>query len=317
MVGWEESDLGAPSLQQATEILRPLCEATYDPATDDSTLDEIFPDSIQNRIRDIRDQCGSPTPLMWVRSGTETLQQLTSSPVSLQLALRRSVDCRARLIGDRRPANLLADLVRGTQASNSDALLIPAIREIIGGAGRPGLEREIAVVGGPFEGATVDAESIRSIQGPSRHLRQFWPQSLCLICLRSIPLTAVDCCRRRDWRRPRACGRLLHRCSNECRADCVAALGLRADRFGRHPHEQLLPGRRARLSAPDSRRSSRTSDAGRRCALFAGNRYDRDWAQLTDAGAIGAGANLRWCGIDWRRSSRWYCCYSCCRARWC
>jgi predicted RND superfamily exporter protein len=49
---------------------------------------------------------------------------------------------------------------------------------------------QIAVVGGPFDGATVDAESIRSIlfySPPSALVAAI----LCLICLRSIPLTLV------------------------------------------------------------------------------------------------------------------------------
>lgn len=185
MVGWEESDLDSPSLDQAAEILRPLCEAHYDFETDEATLAEL-PESAVTRIREIREACRSPTPLLWVRTGTETLQRLTSSPanVSRAAAIAR---LRGTLIGeDGEQTCLLVSL--GESGTRQRRMLIPAIREMIGGL----VQREsseIAVVGGPFEGATVDAEAIRSIlvfSPPSAIVAAL----LCLICLRSIPLTA-------------------------------------------------------------------------------------------------------------------------------
>ena len=186
MVGWEESDVDSPSLEQAAQILRPLCQESYDAETDDVALSEL-PNSLGQRIREIRRDCGSPTPLRWVRTGTETLERLTSSPISLprDAAVRR---LQGSLIGaDGEQTCLLISF--GEHGLRQRRMLIPAMREMIGGL----VERdwsEIAVVGGPFEGATVDAEAIRSI-------RVFSPPSavlaaiLCLICLRSIPLTGV------------------------------------------------------------------------------------------------------------------------------
>ncbi len=185
MVGWEESDLDSPSLEQAVTMLRPLSVSNYDAETDRETLNELPPE-VATRIAEIREECGTATPLQWVRSGTETLDQLTSSPANLSeaAAVRR---LQGTLIGDDGTQTcLLVSL--GESALRHRRMLIPAIREMIGDL----VERdadEIAVVGGPFEGATVDAESIRSI-------RVFTPPSaiiaaiLCLICLRSIPMTA-------------------------------------------------------------------------------------------------------------------------------
>jgi predicted RND superfamily exporter protein len=184
MVGWEESELGAPSLDLAADLLRPICKANYDPETDDATLAKL-PIWAAERIVEIRDHCGSPTPLEWVRTGTETLDRLTSSPVSLTRAsaIRR---LQGSLVGsDGKQTCLLVSM--NENGMQGRRMLIPAIREMIGNVtGRD--SGQIAVVGGPFEGAVVDAESIRTI-------RTFAPPSaliaifLCLICLRSVPLT--------------------------------------------------------------------------------------------------------------------------------
>jgi predicted RND superfamily exporter protein len=185
MLGWEESELDSPSLDQAAAILRPLCESMHDADLDDERVDEL-PAWADERIAEIRKRCESPTPLQWVRSGTETLQRLTSSPISLKRdsAIRR---LQGSLVGeDGRQTCLLVSM--GEIGLLNRRMLIPAIREMIGDlVGRE--PTEIAVVGGPFEGATVDAESIRSIivfSPPSAIIAAI----LCLICLRSIPLTA-------------------------------------------------------------------------------------------------------------------------------
>ena len=82
MIGWEESKLDSPSLAQAAEMLRPLSEESYDAQTDDAPkrTAEIAEAS---GSRDSQG-CGSPTPLEWVRTGTETLDGLTSSPATFR-----------------------------------------------------------------------------------------------------------------------------------------------------------------------------------------------------------------------------------------
>jgi hypothetical protein len=186
MVGWEESDLDSSSLQQAAAMIRPLCEATYEAESDEAALADL-PSGAAKRISEIRMACQSRTPLRWVRSGTETLERLTASPASLsrRAALRR---LQGSLIGEDGEQTCLVISV-GEAGGSQRRILIPAIREMIGDlVERP--SSEIAVVGGPFEGATVDSESIRSI-------RAFSPPSaiitaiLCLICLRSIALTGA------------------------------------------------------------------------------------------------------------------------------
>ncbi|MFK8111766.1 MAG: RND family transporter [Rubripirellula sp.] len=186
MVGWEESDLDAPSLEQAVDLLRPLCESDYNFDSDADTLAEL-PEWAGQTIAEIREACGSPTPLRWVRSGSETLQRLTSAPTSLPraTAIRR---LQGSLIGeDEQQTCLLISF--GERGVKKRRMLIPAIRGLIGKlVDREAIE--IAVVGGQFEGATVDEESVRSIQ-------RFSPPSaviaaiLCLICLRSIPMTTA------------------------------------------------------------------------------------------------------------------------------
>lgn len=180
MVGWKESTLEHPSLSQAVSLLRPLCEESNENA------DEL-PEWAQEEIESIRQKCGTPTPLRWVRSGAETLERLTSAPTNLtqKSAIRR---LQGSLIGkDGKQTCLLISF--GEQAVFQRRSVLPALRGMIGRL----VDRqpnEISVVGGQFDGATVDEESIRSI-------RTFSPPSaviaaiLCLICLRSIPLTTA------------------------------------------------------------------------------------------------------------------------------
>lgn len=186
MIGWEESVLDSPSLERASAILEPLAADHYDAATDAQTIAEL-PKNAADWITQIRQISGTPTPLNWARSGTETLARLTSSPANLprESAIKR---LQGTLIGpDGKQTCLVVSFAETGNYHRRE--VIPRIRQMIGDlVDRP--VEQIAVVGGPFEGATVDDESIRTIQ-------RFSPPSaviaavLCLLCLRSIPLTAA------------------------------------------------------------------------------------------------------------------------------
>ncbi|TWT51183.1 MMPL family protein [Rubripirellula amarantea] len=182
MVAWEESTLGSPSLAQASAILQPLSVDQGQPSED-----VVLPDWADEWIAEMQTICGDPHPLQWARSGDETLQTMTSSPASIprEMAISRLV---GTLIGpDREHTCLVVSLHESGLSKRRE--LIPAIREMVGRlVDRSALD--VAVVGGPFEGAVVDAESIRSI-------KTFSPPSaiiaaiLCLFCLRSVPLTTA------------------------------------------------------------------------------------------------------------------------------
>jgi hypothetical protein len=186
MVAWEGSVLDSPTLEQAAAVLHPLCESRYDAASDASVLAEL-PPATAARILEIRRKCSSATPLQWVRTGTETLERLTSPPASL--SLRAATErLQGSLIGaDGKQTCLLISF--GHAGLTQRRMLIPEIRDLISGIAECEPD-QIAVVGGPFDGATVDDESIRSI-------RLYTPPSaliaavLCLLCLRSIPLTGT------------------------------------------------------------------------------------------------------------------------------
>ncbi|MCG8648250.1 MAG: MMPL family transporter [Pirellulales bacterium] len=186
MLAWDGSDLDAPELEQTAAMFRPLCEATFD-ADQDQELQSELPRWVRREIDAIRQQCRTSTPFQWVRTGSETLARMTSAPANLS---RRSSVARLQgsLVGpDGKQTALILSF-------NRDGLLhrrylIPKIRALAGRLNKKS-ETEIAIVGGPFDGATVDSASIRSI-------RTFSPPSailaaiLCLICLRSIPLTGA------------------------------------------------------------------------------------------------------------------------------
>ncbi len=185
-LAWEGSDLDSPGLARSAELLRPLCEESYDADTDSETL-AGFPDWARAEVIAVREVAQTATPLAWVRTGSEALQQITSSPVNLsrRVGIRR---LQGSLVGpDGKQTCLVVSL--GDAGLSNRRAVIPAVRSIAGRAnGMPA--GEIAIVGGPFNGATVDAASIRTIQvfsPPSAILAAV----LCLICLRSVPLTVA------------------------------------------------------------------------------------------------------------------------------
>ncbi len=195
MIAWEGSDLDSVSLAAVATALSPLVEPR--PGTDNGALSEVIAEGLKDevgpevtanvvdRIVGLREQTGLKHPLKWLRTGTETLDRLTSSPVNLprDAAVRR---LQGSLIGqDASQTCLVASF--SMPGLEQRRLLIPGIREIIGEVTDRDAS-QVSVVGGPFEGGTVDTESVRS-------MRVFTPPSaliaavLCLLCLRSIPLT--------------------------------------------------------------------------------------------------------------------------------
>lgn len=196
MVGWEGATLGSESLQRAAELLEPLSRSAgagtgsggldFDGAADAERLAKL-PAWAAADIREIRRRCNLVTPFQWVRTGSETLDQMTSAPASLprEVAIRR---LQGSLVGPDGEQTCL--VIAFTEAGSMHRrFLIPKVRSMIGRLANLPPE-EIALVGGPFEGATVDEASVRSI-------RVFSPPSailaaiLCLLCLRSVPLTAA------------------------------------------------------------------------------------------------------------------------------
>ena len=140
MVAWEGSDLDSVSLAAVATALSPLVEPSHVP--DDGALnqmiagglnEEVSPEVMANvvdRIVNLRKLTGLKYPLKWLRTGTETLDRLTSSPVNLSrdAAVRR---LQGSLIGqDASQTCLVASFsMVGLQQRR---LLIPGIRGIIG-----------------------------------------------------------------------------------------------------------------------------------------------------------------------------------------
>ena len=190
MIAWKGSDLDSDSLAAAAAALRPLVELVPSSDVDEGKasdqIDAELPANVVDIIVGLREQTGLKYPLKWLRTGTETLDRLTSSPVNLSraAAVRR---LQGSLIGqDGNQTCLVASF--SMAGLEQRRLLLPGMREIIGEVTDQDAD-QVSVVGGPFEGGTVDAESVRSMRvftPPSALIAAF----LCLVCLRSIPLTA-------------------------------------------------------------------------------------------------------------------------------
>ncbi|MGI9474536.1 MAG: hypothetical protein ACR2NZ_23565, partial [Rubripirellula sp.] len=142
MIAWEGSDLDSESLDEATLALQPLIE----PGPDVIAESELeLPESVRAKIETLRQESGLQYPLRWVRSGTETLEQLTSSPANLSRgsAVRR---LQGSLIGDDGEQTCLV-LSFSAAGLEQRRVLIPGIREMI--ASIVDLQSDqVAVVGG-------------------------------------------------------------------------------------------------------------------------------------------------------------------------
>ncbi|MEM9826113.1 MAG: MMPL family transporter [Planctomycetota bacterium] len=187
LISWPGATLESTGVDRAGDLLRPLCRQND---ADDRLVEvqtEALPAWAGTFREQIRRLCDDHEPLTWCRSGTETLRRLTASPVRLsdRVARRRLA---GTLVGpDGSQTCLLVSLERS--ASDRRRELLPRMRQAIARLCDVDVQ-SVAMVGGPLDGATVDTESIRSID-------TFSPPSsliaavLCLLCLRSIPLTAA------------------------------------------------------------------------------------------------------------------------------
>lgn len=182
LISWDGATLGSESLEKAVALLQPLCSET--PASQRAA---DVPAWAEEEIQEIRVMCGTRTPLQSVRSGTDLLERMTSSPAKLPraVAIRR---LQGSIIGpDHEQTCLLVCM--GDEALAHRRIFLPKMRQMIARVTGRSVS-EVAVVGSSFEGATVDDESVRSIQRyspPSAILAA----ALCFLCLRSLPMTAV------------------------------------------------------------------------------------------------------------------------------
>ena len=187
MVSWPRCQLGSAEVDRVVGelvMLTPqLADANSEAANQSATeVDRERWRQFQNRFREI---CGDQTPIDWVRSGTQIRDDLMAPPLNLSArsAARRLA---GSMIGpDGRQTCIM--LAFGPATAIHHRELLPMLRSVI--ATSVGIEDDqVAMVGGPVDGAAVDGEAVRSID------RYSIPSSLvaailCFVCLRSLPLT--------------------------------------------------------------------------------------------------------------------------------
>lgn len=190
MVSWPQCKLSDPSVVRAVEFLEPLSlednsiEGLLDSVESDV---EVAEDETPERVarKKLRDLVGVPRPLNWVRSGDDLLSSLTAAPVSVPepYALRR---LQGAVVGEDLTQTCIV-ISLGIESSPYHRDMLPMIRNAI--ADTVGCEwQEVAMVGGPVDGAEVDSESIRSIERFSPWV-SLVAALLCLLCLRSFFLS--------------------------------------------------------------------------------------------------------------------------------
>ncbi len=184
LIGWEGADLGSESLHQTASLLDLLCQETNERLTVDRNEPARW---AVEAIEEIQVACGSKKPLKWCRTGTNMLEQMMASPANLprKTAIARLSESMVGPDGEQTCIVLSLD----EPALVHRRAVLPMIRNLVAKSiARP--VDEVAMVGGPFDGATVDNASIDSV-------RYFAPPSaviaaiLCFLSLRSIPLTLV------------------------------------------------------------------------------------------------------------------------------
>ena len=177
LIAWPGSNVGSESIGLAAEALNGISES---PDVERLPSSNAF-------YAEVDDMCENVAPLVWVHSGSEMVRQLMSSPSNMS---DRSAVARlsGTLIGpDKKLTCLVISMADAGTAHRQE--LLPLMREEIARLAKID-PSEIAMVGGPQDGAIIDQESIRTIQ-------IFSPISvliavvLCYLCLRSLPLTAV------------------------------------------------------------------------------------------------------------------------------
>lgn len=181
LVSWPTARLEDPSVDAAMAWLKPLSSEAMQDSAGTEQLRE------NDDYAAILGLSGDSYPFLWVRSGRQIVERLTSPPLNLSsnAAANR---LRGSLVGpDGQQTCLILSLDTGTSKNHKE--LLPLIRQGI--ARSVGLQAsDIKLVGGLVDGAAIDGAAIRSIA------RFSFPSSaiaaiLCLICLRSFILSAT------------------------------------------------------------------------------------------------------------------------------
>lgn len=194
LISWPGATLESEGLSKVTDALNRLAsesDGQSDGASKsefdefDSVEDQTASADVATMIDSIRELCGVEHPFLTVSSGTELIAKMTSSPSSLS---RRSAVARLKgfLVGPEDEQTCMVVTFDEPAHENRRGIL-PLIRNIIAELTNVQAS-QIAMVGGPRDGADVDSESIRSVNvfaPPSAIIAAL----ICLLCLRSIPLT--------------------------------------------------------------------------------------------------------------------------------
>ena len=180
----------ADAIRLAVALLEPLtAEHNSRPETESLTpwLEGTRPEWVDRFHHEARQLCQSETPLDWIRSGTQVRDQLMKPPLGLSDRAARTRLRGSMVSTDGTQTGIMISL--GKSTSHVHRQLLPMIREAIARLAELPVE-QIALVGGPVDGAAVDTASIISIN------RYSLPASvvaavLCWICLRSIALSVA------------------------------------------------------------------------------------------------------------------------------
>lgn len=192
LVGWPGSKLDSEPLANAAAMLEGLSNPEFDElstALRQKRVDELksIHPWIDQFYTEARELTQMQYPLRWARSGTETLEALTSRPASMSraAAVRR---LQGTLVGPDGEQSCLV-MALEFQADHFRREFVPMIQQNLSRLLNVP-EEELAFVGGPYDGAVIDTAAIDTVA-------RFSPPSsiiaalLCLLCLRSIALTAV------------------------------------------------------------------------------------------------------------------------------
>ncbi|MCO8124410.1 MMPL family transporter [Stieleria sp. TO1_6] len=193
LISWPGATLESEGLREVTRAFDALSShlgsdpaqppTSAAPASDSPQTDAVLPGAAW--VDAIADVCESRTPFLEVQSGASVVDKMTASPSSLS---RRSAIARLKgfLVGPDGDQTCLVITLDEPAHAHRRAVL-PLMRELIAEVAEVE-NSQIAIVGGPRDGADVDTESIRSINvfaPPSAVIAAL----ICFICLRSLPLT--------------------------------------------------------------------------------------------------------------------------------
>ena len=181
MVTWPDARLEDSSITAAMDWLEPLSKYSS------NQYDALSVKKNAKQYDEIVSGLPHKHPLQWVRSGDQLVNQLQAVPLNLnqrQAAHR----LRGSLVGE--------DLKQSCIVISLDLSMLHHHRTILPRL-RDGIAKavgcapsEIAMVGGPVDGAAIDAAAMRSITRfslPSSAIAAL----LCLLCLRSVTLSAT------------------------------------------------------------------------------------------------------------------------------